>query len=1238
MFQTGALLDSGMVPEAGDARVSARGSRLNSPRDGAGSLDVDPPSCPAHDPGVGRILPAVLLLALVLTPSASAGPGETKARHEKLRLGEPIHRGLSSADQDLLRDLDNPRPCPGSGVDDAAGWIERTHLQLEELTGSCRDRLPPDRDGLCELGPGEVIEVSAGFGSSCLPSEEGVAASAHYLFGDRLLLEGDTRDAEYYLFLAQAALPDNAQVLRRWNRALGLQLHGMALDQPKEDRYAHDILVMTHAALRFFPDDPTLLQRKEWADWALGEERVAQVYATCRGAVEDQRWDAAIETCDDVLLLQPRHEGAKNLGSLARDEKKRHDSRSAAGRLVLLVAGLLLAAALFLVVQGDLFFWLGKLGLALAAYSYLSALVPGWRKPYMRIARIHQREGNSREEEEILQRAHATWPGDTRILQRLFEYYSRVGDSKGVRDAILELSRAGDLGSTQLAELLEAQQVLGLVEDDLLSRIHDQFEREGDTPLLPLLALGCAQRDRTDDEAAVIYERTLSLPDPRLRFLVPLARVELQEGRTGDAIEHAERAVAQNPTAEAVDCLTDALVTGDLEEHIIWTDPPSGSLLVLYPALLKVASRRPDLAPMIVERLRDLYETTTDPSVGALTAGIVELLEGRDCREQLLTAADSLDDSVPYLKAVQAACEEYARRHPADGYLWLRLAEVHEKLLRYGHAALALERAFQIPDSRSFALRQAASLVQRLETYRVVEVLAALLGLDARPVQQSRAGFVELLLTNPGRPMSGWWRDLDRARVRVFAGRAPNQEDVIAARRAMAGVNSHTGGLAILVSAGRPSAGTTELIMTSMIEQPKLRMFPLDERTLRDAVAELRPRAMLAQLRSQWLLGEDLFDKKDPVLDAAEFFGRGQVLRTLVRKAHRGEVFGLFGIRKMGKTSLAHRLRGHLSDAVVAMVDLQEVSSSSCVALARLLGERALEDWRAKFPHIPPPELAPLPDGDPNAAMVAFESNLRTLRQAILETTDISTLFFLIDEIENLIPHELGGGSFHDGFAHYDSFFRLLRGLHQTDFSDVFSFAVIGANAQLCLQGRWGGRDNPIFQYLSEFYVGPLSAAETAEMVSTLGTGMGLSFSESALAALFDLSGGHPMVCRQLCSETAKVAGDQRPATIDTADVRAAVDSYLTLKKGYFGEILSHYLGAGQRAILDAVAAEKEGRITRAMLMERTRNAFESVDDFDRALQNLELFCVLLRRGDQYRFAMRLMRTYIRVRRLDIEE
>lgn len=54
---------------------------------------------------------------------------------------------------------------------------------------------------------------------------------------------------------------------------------------------------------------------------------------------------------------------------------------------------------------------------------------------------------------------------------------------------------------------------------------------------------------------------------------------------------------------------------------------------------------------------------------------------------------------------------------------------------------------------------------------------------------------------------------------------------------------------------------------------------------------------------------------------------RGQFINQLVLKISRGENFGIFGLRKIGKTSLVYRLRELSRDHLVAYVDLQGVAS-----------------------------------------------------------------------------------------------------------------------------------------------------------------------------------------------------------------------------------------------------------------------------------------------------------------------
>lgn len=1121
-------------------------------------------------------------------------------------------------------------------------WIDAAGLRVVAFQRDCRDRLGGELLDACEIGVDDLVLFMNEHGYSCLIGQFDSNAAMRFIVGERLVSRGNLRQGHAFIAQAHDMLFRDEKIADAWSDSwVQWNLVRTVLDKDKTIENARELRLLSRTALRLvsdeFPQRSEIEARRDWTDEVLGKGSYRAQLGRCEQAHTERDWDTAVEACSNAFIIDAGVGQSRTqlLYETALRERIQRNQRQEQGRIAVAVLFTLLLLGVFLVGQGDLFRYLGKPGLAAAAYTYVITVLPSWRRNWLLLARIHEQEGNTQQERDVLLQAAHTWPNNRDVLEQLLRFHSRTGNDKGVRDVVLKLNELGDLSPKQLVSLLDAQRSLGLVEDQLVRELEEKVAAEPRSSLLPLLALAYSQRKRHDEVAREVYESTLELRDPRLHFLVVLAWAELERGNAVQAIEYVELAIASHPTAEAVDCLTEALVQSELEEHILWAEPPAGSTLLLIPALLRIAATRSDLNEAIAERLRTLVQETDDTDEILICSAIMRLLRGQDYHVSLLTAADSINESVAYLKALEAAFEEHARRHPEDGFLWLRLAELNGKLRKHSQAILALDRAQRITETRPLAEQKAVEMAQQLNTVELIDTMSSSLGLQSRTLRRTENGYVELQLGHPSQALTGWWRRLDGCLVRVFLSRVPTPEDVMAFRRALEEAADSAPILGLLVSSARPSAATLEFVMSAMIETPDVQLLPLEERTLRDAVGGFRSKNMLSQLRSQWLLGEDLFDKKDPVMDPAEFYGRGQILRTLVRKGHRGEAFGLFGLRKMGKTSLAHRLRNHMADAVVAMVDLQEVSTASCASLARLLCERAVEDWRAKFPSLEPPELVAIEDDE--ASMSSLEANLRTLRTAILAVEDISTLFFLIDEIEHMIPHDLGDGREHPGFNQYDAFFRLLRGLHQTDFNDVFSFAVIGANARLCLQGRWGGLDNPIFQYLSEIYIAPLNVNEMNEMVTTLGSGMGLSFSDAALQMVFEHCGGHPMVARQLCSEATKVIGDRRPATIRTETLRTAIDAYLALKKGYFEQVLVSYLSKGQRQLLYAVASEDDGTVTRSELAERTKRAYPRLDEFELDLQSLEQYSLLGRRGDKYRIAMRLLRRYIRVYRLGKE-
>src|SRR5947208_2916245 len=72
----------------------------------------------------------------------------------------------------------------------------------------------------------------------------------------------------------------------------------------------------------------------------------------------------------------------------------------------------------------------------------------------------------------------------------------------------------------------------------------------------------------------------------------------------------------------------------------------------------------------------------------------------------------------------------------------------------------------------------------------------------------------------------------------------------------------------------------------------------------------------------------NLFMDRDAITDPARFFGRERYFNDLTRRIASHENFGIFGIRKIGKTSLASQFRWNLVHELVGFADAQRFSSS----------------------------------------------------------------------------------------------------------------------------------------------------------------------------------------------------------------------------------------------------------------------------------------------------------------------
>ncbi|HZS93900.1 MAG TPA: tetratricopeptide repeat protein, partial [Chloroflexota bacterium] len=277
----------------------------------------------------------------------------------------------------------------------------------------------------------------------------------------------------------------------------------------------------------------------------------------------------------------------------------------------------------------------------------------------------------------------------------------------------------------------------------------------------------------------------------------------------------------------------------------------------------------------------------------------------------------------------------------------------------------------------------------------------------------------------------------------------------------------------------------------------------------------------------QYLGQRDLYMSTLPISGVRRFFGRETLLRTLADQIHGGQFIGIYGLRKMGKTSLVYKLRDEtLEDEAVAYVDLLQspvLQTKDCNALYWEVERKLYERLSQREPDLASllrlgkvERFTDVPGGTP--AGLIFAENLKTLLERVREgVTAIKRVVIVLDELEKILPI---GQTRIDG---YIEFFGLLRGLGQDErYSGVLSCVVVAANAAISERGYWEGRENPVFALFRPEFLPPFSLDECMEMIRTLGKGMSVYWDDPSIEAIYDETGGHPFLTRLLCSKIAR--------------------------------------------------------------------------------------------------------------------
>jgi len=331
------------------------------------------------------------------------------------------------------------------------------------------------------------------------------------------------------------------------------------------------------------------------------------------------------------------------------------------------------------------------------------------------------------------------------------------------------------------------------------------------------------------------------------------------------------------------------------------------------------------------------------------------------------------------------------------------------------------------------------------------------------------------------------------------------------------------------------SSLVTDHVMSILSEHGEA-IIPLDDTQLKHLDSQVQ---ILRDVLAQYLGMRDLYSRTLPV-SGRRFFGREKLLIHLTDEIHSGQFLGIYGLRKMGKTSLLYQLRDEkLRDEAVAYVDLQS-SNSLSVGNCNPLYWELERDLYLRL-HEREKEVAnllrlgkigrfsDLPIKESQQSGLIFSEDMRSILDALAvgKISSVKRLVIVLDELERILP--VGGQS---GIEGYIEFFGLLRGLAQTErYRGLLSSIVVAANASISERGYWEGKENPVFALYKSVFMPPFTIEESNEMIVTLGKNMSVYWEEDTLKTIFAETGGHPFLTRILCSRIVKQY-PARPLTV----------------------------------------------------------------------------------------------------------
>lgn len=346
--------------------------------------------------------------------------------------------------------------------------------------------------------------------------------------------------------------------------------------------------------------------------------------------------------------------------------------------------------------------------------------------------------------------------------------------------------------------------------------------------------------------------------------------------------------------------------------------------------------------------------------------------------------------------------------------------------------------------------------------------------------------------------------------------------------------------------------------------------------------------AIVKDRLARYLFTRDLFAISSALQTDRYFYGRKDDVQYLVGKYRTNENSSVFGLRRIGKTSVLWAVYRELraSEIPVVFIDcsdtkfhkvrwnrtLYRIREALFLSLGKTSGGSSENNYSQEN------------------ASESFAKDLALIKS---ETGKAPLLVF--DEIESLC-FDLSSSEHWKTGPDYLSFWQTLRSIYQQN-QGLFTFCLCGVNPRaLETPATADGHDNPLYRYIEPKYLGFFNLDDVQSMIEHIGGYMGMKFEREIFTYLTDSFGGHPFLIRQAASFLyKKLSVSDLPRAIQITkhvyqknqlEINKSLHDYVSgilsvLRERYIQEyVLLKYLAANQEATFSEFASEDQSWVS----------------------------------------------------------